>query len=274
MSSPARVQKTSKAASSVSPDLSSLFEKPIAFHRIFAQIMGSASGGLFLSQLVYWSQSMKRRQFYKTLNDWRDETMLSRREIEKARKKLEAVEILEVERKGVPARLFFKLNHDKLNDCILQFVTSSKLENEPKNRDASLSHLTNCNATSGKQESHIEQTITESNQRTNKETSPSGTGACSAPDETQLDNTQDEKPEQVKVKSRQEQIKPAINILVEPRGRTRALKAIQKECKAMTVDSITSALFTLSDSNMGAMAERLLTADEVISYLITVARNE
>ena len=104
--------------------------------------------------------------------------------------------------------------------------------------------------------------------------SPSGTGACSAPDETQLDNTQDEKPEQVKVKSRQAQIRSHINILVEPRGLTRAIKAIQKECRAMTVESITSALFTLSDSNMGAMAERLLTADEVISYLITVARNE
>ena len=99
-------------------------------------------------------------------------------------------------------------------------------------------------------------------------------GACSAPVETQLDNTHDEKPDQVKVKSRQEQIRPAINILVEPKGRTRAIKAIQKECRAMTVESITNALFTLYDGNIDTMAERLLTADEVIGYMITVARNE
>ena len=112
------------------------------------------------------------------------------------------------------------------------------------------------------------------NNQYKKQYSREATGACSAPDETQLDNTQDEKTEQVKVKSRQAQIRSHINILVEPRGRTRALKAIQRECKAMTVESITSALFTLSDSNIDVLADRLLTADEVISYLITVARNE
>jgi len=37
-------------------DLRTILTRPIAFHRLFADIAQSVGGGVFLSQLYYWSE--------------------------------------------------------------------------------------------------------------------------------------------------------------------------------------------------------------------------
>jgi len=66
------------------------FDRPIAFHRIFVDIAGSIAAALMLSQAVYWSTRTKNPAgwFYKTADDWQEETGLTRREQEGARKRL------------------------------------------------------------------------------------------------------------------------------------------------------------------------------------------
>ena len=155
-------------------DLTALFENPIAFHRVFARLMGNAAGGLFLGQLNYWSIKMRKKGnawFYKTAADWHDETMLSRREIENARKKLQGLGILEIKRKGVPAKIYFKVNHEALSLAISQFAICDNLECTAE--DPSLSDVTNKSATNDNQECQMLQTTTETTQRLNRDTTTS-----------------------------------------------------------------------------------------------------
>ena len=119
-------------------DLTCLFDKPIAFHRCFAEIAGSAAGGLFLSQLVYWdkvAEKMKDREdnsFFKSQDEWKEETALTRREQETSRKKLKLLGILEETRKGTPARLWFRLNREALNRELEKLITKESDAPPPK----------------------------------------------------------------------------------------------------------------------------------------------
>lgn len=93
-------------------DLRFLLQRPIAFHRVFASVAGSAAGGLFLSQLFYWSDKGHAPDgwIYKTQEEWHAETALTRSEQERARRALIDLGILAVERRGLPARLYFRLD--------------------------------------------------------------------------------------------------------------------------------------------------------------------
>lgn len=104
-------------------------DRPIAYHRVFVSLAGSVAGAVFLSQLVYWARRMDR-EFYKSVDDWSEETGLTRYEQESARKKLKALGVLKVKRKGVPARLFYSLDFVALDHVISQFAESNKLESD------------------------------------------------------------------------------------------------------------------------------------------------
>lgn len=104
--------------------ISELLSRPIAYHPIFAKVAGGATEGIFLSQLWYWSDrtTLDGEWFYKTGEDWEEETFLTRKERERARKKLKQIGILEEKKEGVPCRLFFRLMRDKLFDAIAGLV--------------------------------------------------------------------------------------------------------------------------------------------------------
>jgi hypothetical protein len=93
-------------------ELRYLLRRPIAFHRVFADLAGGATGGLFMSQLFYWSDKGADPDgwIYKTQDEWEEETALTRSEQERARKHLRALGILEETRRGVPSRLYYRLN--------------------------------------------------------------------------------------------------------------------------------------------------------------------
>ena len=96
-------------------------DRPIAFHRCFVAISGGVAGAVFLSQLLYWEKRIpveRQGWMYKTANEWEEETGLGRYEQEAARKKLRGVGVLEEELRGVPARLYYKLNINKLNSLL------------------------------------------------------------------------------------------------------------------------------------------------------------
>lgn len=89
-----------------------LLDRPIAYHRILAEIAGSVGGGVFLSQCIYWTKrtTLPDGWFYKTADEWYDETYLTRREQETIRKRLVSINILKEEKRGVPAKLHYKIN--------------------------------------------------------------------------------------------------------------------------------------------------------------------
>jgi len=100
--------------------LEQILQRPIAFHRIFAQISGSATSGLFLSQLWYWKDkgSDPEGWIYKSYDEWHEETLLSRSELDRARKSLKMLGILEEKKEGLPCRIYYRINETTLIEAI------------------------------------------------------------------------------------------------------------------------------------------------------------
>ena len=106
-----------------------LFDRPIAFQRAFVDLGVGITGALMLSQCIYWHgrTSNKDGWFYKSQSDWEAETGMTRREQETARKRLEKAGFLEEIRKGVPAKLYFRVNVDAL-EAALKALSSRMAE--------------------------------------------------------------------------------------------------------------------------------------------------
>jgi hypothetical protein len=92
-------------------------DRPIAFHRCFVTITGSVTAALMLSQAVYWSKRSKDPEgwFYKTAEEWMEETGMTRSEQEDSRRRLIAYGFVSEVRKGMPAKLHYKVNAEAIN---------------------------------------------------------------------------------------------------------------------------------------------------------------
>jgi hypothetical protein len=99
-------------------DLRTILTRPIAFHRLFAAIAGSVGGGVFLSQLYYWTERTDDPDgwIYKTAEEWYDETMLTRRELDSIRKALKDKGVVKEKLAGVPATVHYKIEWNELFD--------------------------------------------------------------------------------------------------------------------------------------------------------------
>lgn len=100
-----------------------VLDRPIAFNPAFKKITGSTVAALMLSQAWYWSKrtSDENGWFYKTIAEWEDETGLTRSEQETARKHLK--DILEVELRGIPATLYYRVDKPKILELLgVQFA--------------------------------------------------------------------------------------------------------------------------------------------------------
>ena len=110
--------------------LNELGERPIAYHPAYARLCGSISGGLMLSQAMYWSArtSDEHGWFWKTQAQWNDELGLTRKEIESGTRKLLATGVLETERRGIPARMYYRVNRERLASLLAGGVTQMAVE--------------------------------------------------------------------------------------------------------------------------------------------------
>ena len=97
-----------------------LADRPIAYHPDIARVAGGVKAGIFLSQLLYWSDKGKRGDGYiwKTQEELEDETALTRREQESARKILKSKGLIDEKLQGIPAKLYYKINTDILYDLL------------------------------------------------------------------------------------------------------------------------------------------------------------
>lgn len=96
-----------------------LVDRPIAFQRSFVRLGVGITGALLLSQIVYWQNRMEGQWFYKTQADLEEETGLTRYEQEGARKKLVSCGVLKEEKRGIPAKLYFRVNQERLEELLL-----------------------------------------------------------------------------------------------------------------------------------------------------------
>lgn len=93
-----------------------LLDRPIAFQRSFVKLGCGVTGALLLSQAVYWSKRTRDGSgwFYKTAIEWEEETGLSVKEQQTARKRLKDLGLLTENKKGVPCKLFYRVDYKEL----------------------------------------------------------------------------------------------------------------------------------------------------------------
>lgn len=93
----------------------------VTYNPTFARIFGSVEAGIFLSQALYWSSATRDEDgwFWKTMEDWEDETALTKGQQQRARKRLEGVVVCEL--RGRPATCHFRVDMDALDRAIERF---------------------------------------------------------------------------------------------------------------------------------------------------------
>jgi len=88
--------------------LKSMNRRPVAYNPVYATLTGSVTGGILLSQLIYWAAAMNWEEFYKTNVEIMRETGLTEDELRLAKKRLE--KYVEIMKKGTPCRTWYKLD--------------------------------------------------------------------------------------------------------------------------------------------------------------------
>jgi hypothetical protein len=113
-------------------ELTAILNRPIAFHRVFAEIGGGAIPGLFLSQAFYWTSRTKDPDgwFYKTQEEWCDETALIRSEQDRARRELKSRKLIEEQKRGLPCKLYYRVNKTALLESITSFMCSKQPDSQ------------------------------------------------------------------------------------------------------------------------------------------------
>lgn len=111
--------------------LALLHDRPVAYHPVLVRVTGSVSAGLFLSQLLYWhgKGSDQEGWIYKTRDEIAQETGLTRREQEGARKRLRDQGVVEEQLKGLPATVHYRVNIERLSEVLAE--TTMNLEAVP-----------------------------------------------------------------------------------------------------------------------------------------------
>ncbi len=102
--------------------------RPIAYYPEFAKALKSVNATIFLCQLLYWKGKEKKNGWiYKSRREMEEETALSRREQDTARRILKTAGILKEKLAGVPATVHYKINTDRLNDIIEDHLEQKEL---------------------------------------------------------------------------------------------------------------------------------------------------
>lgn len=101
-----------------------LLKRPIAYQPILGKAFGSINLGILWSQLYYWRDKGSDAEgwIYKNQSDIYDETGLSRREQETARKIGRQLGVLEERIAGQPPTVHFRLDEDRAIQVINNFL--------------------------------------------------------------------------------------------------------------------------------------------------------
>jgi len=108
--------------------LIALNQQPIAVYPIYIDITGSMTAGVLLSQVMYWDSKMKGNEFYKNDAEFMQETRLTQSEFKTAKKIIGDLPFITIQRKGVPCRTWYSVNHSSLLVVLQQFSSSFTYE--------------------------------------------------------------------------------------------------------------------------------------------------
>jgi len=103
--------------------LKALHQRPIAVYPVYIDLTGSVTGGLLLSQLLYWLEKVDR-EIWKTDAEILAETRLTQTEFKNAKKAIEALPFMSVTKRGIPPKTFYAVDWDALGIAIESLISS------------------------------------------------------------------------------------------------------------------------------------------------------
>jgi hypothetical protein len=126
-----------------------LLKRPIAYHPVIAKAFDSVTLAVLWSQLYYWSDKTNDPEgwIYKTREDLFDETGLSRKQQETARKIGCELEVLEEKRIGKLGIMHFRVHIEKACEIIEKYLKKQagkieqKLFVEPEKKGKAISNI-------------------------------------------------------------------------------------------------------------------------------------
>jgi len=111
--------------------LSVLGNRYVAYYPTLAELTGSPKGALMLGHAMYMTRVVLEKQstrggwFWKTSKEWKQVSGLSLREVETARKMLLKDGILQESRRGMPAKLWFRVDLNRLAMKLCQHANTA-----------------------------------------------------------------------------------------------------------------------------------------------------
>lgn len=106
--------------------------RSIAYRPKLAKLFGGVTAEIFFEQIFYWQDKAENNELgvYKTQSELEEETGLTRKEQETARKKLREIGILTETHKRLEHRIYFKINMEKLDE-LLSTLANVQSERSP-----------------------------------------------------------------------------------------------------------------------------------------------
>ena len=121
-----------------------LYGEPISYYGEISKALGSVTAGVFLSKAIS-EPFTDDGWFLKSQDEWELETGLTRREQETARQILRDAGILLESKKGIPCRLFFKVDFEALGRLLCTPADSPNNGAAPSQGYIYLIHATGTN---------------------------------------------------------------------------------------------------------------------------------
>lgn len=100
-----------------------LSDRAISYHPLIAKALRKgAATAVFLNQLLYWWQQARSdgQGVSRTIDEWLDETGLSRREFLTARDRLKNLRVLSEVKTGYPPRIYYQIDFDRLESILVK----------------------------------------------------------------------------------------------------------------------------------------------------------
>ncbi|WP_022949800.1 transcriptional regulator [Methylohalobius crimeensis] len=106
-------------------DCKNALGKPIAFYPEIARFFGSIETSVFLCQFLYWREKVSEQEIYKTREKIEHEAALSHFQQREACKRLKKLGYLEIVKKDLPAKNYYRFHWSKFDEDFHQWKTFS-----------------------------------------------------------------------------------------------------------------------------------------------------
>lgn len=97
--------------------------RTVAYYPVFSKIFSSSNCGVFISQMLYWEGKQLDDEGWikKPLSEIEDELGFTRYEMDTIRKRLKESKVLEERKMGMPAKLHYRFDWNRMNELILDY---------------------------------------------------------------------------------------------------------------------------------------------------------